>query len=82
MIRRHGLDPAGYDLDLPQKLIRRYCQESGIVCVDLLPAFREQGAGGGLYRYRDTHYAPEGNALAAREAGAAIREHDLMTPSP
>jgi len=82
MLRRYSLDPARYDLDLPQILIRRYCQQAEIVCVDLLPAFREQGSGGGLYRFRDTHYAPEGNALAAREAGAAIRQHGLLTPRP
>ena len=80
LLRRHGLDPARYDFDLPQKLIRRYCREAGIACVDLLPAFREQGASGGLYGFRDTHYRPKGNALAARLAAEAIRERGLLPP--
>ncbi len=62
---RFGLDPADYDLGLPQQFLRAYCEQRGIPCVDLLPTFRANGQQGGLYETYDTHYNDRGNRLAA-----------------
>lgn len=64
---QYHLRPERYDLQRPQRLLIEYCRKKGIDYVDLLPAFREQGAGGGLYLFRDTHYNDRGNRLAAAE---------------
>lgn len=63
----YHLNAEDYDLGKPQRLIAQYCADRGIPCMDLLPVFREHGAGGGLYLLRNTHYNAEGNRLAARE---------------
>lgn len=54
-----------YELDQPQTAVRAICAKLSVPCVDLLPAFREKGAQGGLYRPSDTHWNEAGHALAA-----------------
>ncbi len=78
VIARFALDPADYDLDLPQKILQQFCEARGITCVDLLPAFRREGERGGLYAEQDTHYSPAGNALAARIISEHLIEGGLL----
>jgi hypothetical protein len=72
IIEAYGLDRALYDLDQPQRFLQAYATSRGIELVDLAPRFRAQGAGGGLYLLRDTHYNPIGNDLAAEILADAI----------
>jgi hypothetical protein len=65
IFERFGRDPSDYDIDLPQKFLRRYCESREIPCIDLLPGFRSNGSQGGLYLAHDTHYNDHGNQLAA-----------------
>ncbi|HZV00387.1 MAG TPA: GDSL-type esterase/lipase family protein, partial [Planctomycetota bacterium] len=65
LCRRFGFDEKDYDLEQPQRAVKAVCDASGIPCVDVLPAFREQGSQGGLYRDLDTHWNAKGHALAA-----------------
>ena len=51
-----------YDLDMPQKMLKALFGEHGIPTIDLLPAFRRDPRC--LYM-NDTHWTPEGHALAA-----------------
>ena len=54
-----------YEVDWPQKRFAAFCEENGLECLDVLPAFRESGRTRKLYWLRDTHWNVEGNALAA-----------------
>lgn len=65
IVERFDVDEAEFDYKLPQKLLRSYCTENGIPCLDLLPSFRAKGRNGDLYLLRDTHYNEAGNRLAA-----------------
>jgi hypothetical protein len=54
-----------YDFDAPQRYLVEYCRSRQIPCIDLLSEFRERGAAGGLFVFRDPHYDDAGNRLAA-----------------
>jgi hypothetical protein len=74
LYRATGLDPAGFDLERPNRSILRFCADRRMDCLDLLPAFREaQRAGRGpLFRaLGDMHFNDQGQAVAA----AAIARH-------
>jgi hypothetical protein len=57
---------ADYELDQPQRALAAICQRVELPLVDVLPAFREKGAKGGLYLRKpfDTHWNEDGHALA------------------
>lgn len=65
VIETYGVDVAGYDFEQPQTWLKAWGQRAGVPVIDLLPAFRERGAAGGLFRPRDTHYNQAGNQVAA-----------------
>lgn len=67
-----GCEPAQYDLDKPNRRMREFCAERGLLCVDLLPRFREATAEG-VRLYRDVHFNPAGHELAAEELEQALR---------
>jgi hypothetical protein len=54
-----------YDFDAPQRFLAEYCRSQQVPCIDLLREFRERGAAGGLFVFRDPHYDNAGNRLAA-----------------
>lgn len=56
-----------FDLRQPQRLLLEYCRARGIACLDLLPAFEEQGRDGGLYAPDGQQYSETGHQLVARE---------------
>ncbi len=58
----------------PNAQIMSFCSDQGIECLDLLPAFRREGASRRLYLQRDTHWNRAGNMLAARELSAYLCE--------
>lgn len=74
----YQLNPALYDLQQPQRFLHEYCRANGLLCVDLLPVFREHGAEGGLYLLRDTHYNERGNRLAAETIHGSFLRHGVV----
>lgn len=72
LIAFYNLNPADYDLELPQRFLLDYCAQKQIRCIDLLPAFRAHGAQDGLYLPHDTHYNQAGNKLAAEQILAEL----------
>lgn len=54
-----------FDLHLPQKFLLNFCQQQGMKCLDLLPAFRQEGEQNELFLANDIHYNSKGNQLAA-----------------
>ena len=56
-----------FDIRQPQRLLLEYCDDRGIACLDLLPAFQERGSDGGLYAPDGQQYSEAGHQLVARE---------------
>ncbi len=79
MITSFQLNEADYDLDLPQKVLRAYCAERKIPCLDLLPIFRSEGKDAELYALRDSHYNPAGQKLAAASISEFLYKRQLVT---
>lgn len=80
--------PLAYQLEdgypyLPQDLFRRFCQEEGFLCLDLLPAFRKH-EGDSLFfgdqgEYLDIwHLTEEGHRVVAKEIEAFLSDHQLL----
>lgn len=75
IVRTFELDPAAYDLTLPQRFLHAYAASRGVALVDLTPVFRREGGEGGLYLSRDTHYNDAGNRLAAEILADALEPY-------
>lgn len=78
LMEEYHLNPDNFDLELLQKYLLEDCNRLGIPCLDLLPAFRERGSGGGLYLPNDTHWNDEGNRLAAECIEKFLLSHGLI----
>ena len=80
--------PLAYQMDagypfLPQSLFARYCEERSLMCLDLLPAFRERGGEalflGERLGYIDIwHLSDRGHTVVASEFHGFLEQHDLM----
>ena len=80
--------PLAYQMDagypfLPQSLFARYCEERSLMCLDLLPAFRERGGAalflGERIGYIDIwHLSERGHDVVAGELRAFLEQHDLI----
>jgi len=71
------------DPDRPQRLVAAFCEESGLACVDLLPALREaKGRGETLFFPIDQHLTPAGHRLAARLLAGRIAELGWIDERP
>ena len=80
--------PLAYQMDagypfLPQSLFDRYCEERSLLCLDLLPAFRERGGEplflGEQLGYIDIwHLSDRGHDVVAGELRAFLEQHDLI----
>ena len=80
--------PLAYQMDaeypfLPQSLFARYCEERSVLCLDLLPAFRERGDEalflGERLGYIDIwHLSERGHDVVTAELSAFLKRHDLM----
>jgi hypothetical protein len=58
----------------PQDLMRAYCEDRGIPCLDLLPSFRER-RDEDFFRPTDPHFNDEGDKLAAELVYRFLEEH-------
>lgn len=54
-----------YDVELMQKILKKYLDSRGIPYIDFLDAFREKGRETRLYLLQDTHWNDAGHELAA-----------------
>ena len=80
--------PLAYQMDaeypfLPQSQFARYCEERSLMCLDLLPAFRERGGEalfiGERLGYIDIwHLSERGHDVVAAELSAFLEQHDLI----
>lgn len=75
------LDLERYEFDAPQRFLKEDCRMHGVPCLDLLPIFRREGAGEGLYLVRGTHYNFAGNELAALSIVQFLRDRNLLPAS-
>ncbi|MGH9868173.1 MAG: alginate O-acetyltransferase AlgX-related protein [Candidatus Polarisedimenticolia bacterium] len=71
-----GMDPAGYDLAIPQRKLEEWAGRSGGALLDLLPTFRAARQDGGFYHAVDAHWNEAGHRLAAEAIYAGL---DLPT---
>ncbi|MBN1552186.1 hypothetical protein JW979_12000, partial [bacterium] len=66
---------SSYQRDYPQERILAYCQEHGIVCIDMLPALREGQKNGRTYHLQDTHLNTYGNSIVGKELAEALYKY-------
>jgi hypothetical protein len=62
------------DFDRPTRVMDAALAAEGIARIDLLPAFRAEGARARLYRPQDTHWNLAGNRLAAAVLARALED--------
>lgn len=72
--RAWGMRREEIDFERPTRVITEALAREGIPTLDLLPAFRREGARQRLYKPQDTHWNVEGNRLAATTMAPVIRE--------
>ncbi len=68
------LEEDDFDLESYNRRIREFCDARGILCCDLLPAYREAAEGGSLFLPEgDMHPNAAGHAVAARAVAEFLR---------
>ncbi len=73
LIATFGLQPADYDLDLPNRVARTHLEKLGVPVIDMLEPFREHGVTRRLYLPRNTHWNEAGRQLAGELLFDAVR---------
>jgi hypothetical protein len=71
----------GSTKEKPQRRILSFCAQTGIACLDLLPALRNGGQPETLYYLKDGHWTARGQLLAANAIASWMREIRLV-PGP
>lgn len=84
-LRQLGYDSESIDIYKPNNLLKQYCAQRGILCIDLLDIFREtyKETGQRLYFQIDPHFNAEGHKVAAeklykkliREIGESLEKY-------
>ncbi|MDD5643178.1 MAG: SGNH/GDSL hydrolase family protein [Syntrophales bacterium] len=78
LFRRYKIREDSLDLDYPNSLLRRFCRENHIYCLDLFPPFQKAGKTRELYLLHNTHWNAAGNRLAADLIFQFLMEHKLI----
>ena len=78
LLRKYKISETSLDLDYPNSLLRRFCREHHIYCLDLFPPFQKIGKTKELYLLNDTHWNTAGNRLAADLIFQFLLEHKLI----
>ena len=60
-----GLNPADYDLEQPQRILKEFCENRGMVYVDVLPAMRKRAQSERLFYPIASYMTPAGHRLVA-----------------
>ncbi|MFZ5453295.1 MAG: alginate O-acetyltransferase AlgX-related protein [Thermodesulfobacteriota bacterium] len=76
----YHLRAADFDLAYPNGLIRNYCRQRQLHCLDMLGPFQKLGASQTLYKLRDSHWNAAGNRLAADLIFKYLTAHRLVGP--
>jgi hypothetical protein len=71
------VDDRAFESEEPQRRLRAFCERSGVVCNDLLPAFRAE-RDHERYQPNDEHWNAEGHALAFARVTSAIGGAGLL----
>jgi lysophospholipase L1-like esterase len=69
-----GIPPHRFDLHLPQKVVKPFCEKMGIPVLDLLPAFKGYEGQEALFFENDLHWTRAGHRLAAEQVLKRLRE--------
>jgi len=72
------IPPDRLDLGFPQRLLTRFCRNTGIPVLDLLPVFQEHNQAEGHFFKADIHWTGEGHKLAAQEIFKYLKGHGLV----
>ena len=78
LFRRYKISEDSLDLDYPNSLLRKFCREHHIYCLDLFPPFQKEGKTRELYLLHNTHWNAAGNRLAADLIFQFLMEHKLI----
>jgi hypothetical protein len=73
-------NPAAYDVDWSTEWVKTWCEDQGILYLDLTPVFRAHAAQGEqLYFRYDAHWNECGHALVAQTIYQYLLESGLMS---
>ncbi len=78
--RKIGLDPARYDLRIPQRALGQWSAAAGVTVLDLLEPFRSSNVSNTFYYRLDAHWNPPGHRLAAESILAGLRAGRMIEP--
>ena len=73
LVKKQGLDPRLFDLELPQRRWSEMAHAWGIPVLDLLPTLRRHSSGPYLYMSLDGHLSEEGNRVTGESIADAAR---------
>jgi lysophospholipase L1-like esterase len=77
---RLGVDPAAFDLELPQRRFAEWSRQTGVPVVDLLPELRRRNRDNSFYYEQDAHWNAEGHRAAAEALLRELQGRSLLTP--
>jgi hypothetical protein len=79
VLRRSYLDPARYDPEKPNRILREFCAERGIPVIDFLPIYdaMPREAVESLYFRMDLHWTEAGHRHALAETERFLAELPL-----
>jgi hypothetical protein len=72
LVKKQGLDPASFELDVPQRRWTELAGAHGFQVLDLLPILRQSASGPYLYMSLDGHLSLEGNRIAGEAIAQAL----------
>ena len=76
-----GVQEGEIEMSLPQDLLREYCEDAEIACLDLLPTLQGIESPESLYLNNDTHYNLKGNAVVGQATASFVQRSILESES-
>jgi hypothetical protein len=77
-----SIPPERLDLHLPQKVVKLFCEKTGIPMLDLLPVFKQHSFAEKLFFDGDLHWTRAGHCLAAEQILAYLQELNYLRRRP